>query len=451
MTVRNMESLYQPLPTSESIRLVKLDRETASPVCGELICTPLKAAPSFFALSYTWGNQKQSSSVTLNGIHLQITPGLAAGLQKISSNYELHTRYAPEYVWIDQICINQNDSAERSRQVQLMDQIYTKSQRTIVWLGIDEGCAQSAVRLIQRIGDIHWEEQPSLDQKRHQLSGMGESSVNKERHDRLGLPDINGPEWKSMSHFLSRRWFQRAWAVQEIVLSTEEPIVLCGDVICSWESIAWAADWLQKHAYRLRGLVPSTSLLIHRTLCIRQNLTTCSVAALILYGTAFVATDPRDNLWSLLGTMNRKCAREGKPAIQITTDYTLSVTEAHQLALRQILIFSNSLSVLNVPGSPLPGCFDLYRCFGRQLFWRGRPSWLPHFQPQIRPPSLSTVEMYRTQEHLLSNYSAARDLPVSIDERPNDPSVLCLKGVRVSPVDRCLGICLAPDTARGLQ
>jgi len=40
-----------------------------------------------------------------------------------------------ENVWIDQICIHQDDPLERGRQVAIMHNIYAGGQRTLVWLG----------------------------------------------------------------------------------------------------------------------------------------------------------------------------------------------------------------------------------------------------------------------------------------------------------------------------
>jgi hypothetical protein len=39
-------------------------------------------------------------------------------------------------LWIDQICINQNSVAEKSSQVELMGDVYSKAKQVIVWLGV---------------------------------------------------------------------------------------------------------------------------------------------------------------------------------------------------------------------------------------------------------------------------------------------------------------------------
>lgn len=38
-------------------------------------------------------------------------------------------------LWIDAICINQHDLAEKARQIPLMTRIYSTAARVLVWLG----------------------------------------------------------------------------------------------------------------------------------------------------------------------------------------------------------------------------------------------------------------------------------------------------------------------------
>ncbi|KAK0610839.1 heterokaryon incompatibility, partial [Immersiella caudata] len=41
----------------------------------------------------------------------------------------------PRSLWIDAICINQHDVAERSAQVQIMNSVYSKGSQTVIYLG----------------------------------------------------------------------------------------------------------------------------------------------------------------------------------------------------------------------------------------------------------------------------------------------------------------------------
>ena len=41
----------------------------------------------------------------------------------------------PRPIWIDAVCINQNDDLEKSGQIPLMGEIYSKAAEVLVWLG----------------------------------------------------------------------------------------------------------------------------------------------------------------------------------------------------------------------------------------------------------------------------------------------------------------------------
>ncbi|OAG05795.1 HET-domain-containing protein, partial [Paraphaeosphaeria sporulosa] len=41
----------------------------------------------------------------------------------------------PFHIWIDAICINQDDTLEKGKQVSLMSEIYRKAIQVNVWLG----------------------------------------------------------------------------------------------------------------------------------------------------------------------------------------------------------------------------------------------------------------------------------------------------------------------------
>lgn len=54
---------------------------------------------------------------------------------RLSNHDEFFTRQSLPHIWIDQLCINQSDIQERADQVAIMDQIFSKAERTLVWLG----------------------------------------------------------------------------------------------------------------------------------------------------------------------------------------------------------------------------------------------------------------------------------------------------------------------------
>jgi hypothetical protein len=81
------------------------------------------------ALSYTWGGEQKPCYITIKEQILNITQNLYTALLRLrGSSLE-------RIIWVDAICINQEDWKERGQQVQRMAKIYSKAARVLVWLG----------------------------------------------------------------------------------------------------------------------------------------------------------------------------------------------------------------------------------------------------------------------------------------------------------------------------
>lgn len=98
-------------------------------------------------------------------------------------------------VWVDAICINQDDIQERDSQVSIMGQIYKGCSRVFVWLGQDL-VAQPKGRYPPR----------------HRLEEL-EISTSAHLHvsSTRGKLDIR--------QLLKRRYFSRLWVIQELILA----------------------------------------------------------------------------------------------------------------------------------------------------------------------------------------------------------------------------------------
>ena len=81
------------------------------------------------ALSYTWGEPEFTHTLMCNSKPVGITHNLHEALQR------LRKRHARRYLWVDAICINQFDNAERARQIRNLFVIFKRARRVIVWLG----------------------------------------------------------------------------------------------------------------------------------------------------------------------------------------------------------------------------------------------------------------------------------------------------------------------------
>jgi len=57
----------------------------------------------------------------------------------------------PEYLWIDALCIDQDDLDERSRQVSFMKEIYQQAQHTMIWLGESDEHTEAAQSFLGKV------------------------------------------------------------------------------------------------------------------------------------------------------------------------------------------------------------------------------------------------------------------------------------------------------------
>ncbi|KAH8743163.1 heterokaryon incompatibility protein-domain-containing protein, partial [Hyaloscypha finlandica] len=123
---------YKPLSRSNSIRILNIE-PTSSP--SPLICT-LKELDlhdgatyrAFTALSYRWGPPMPTRTITIDSHLVPIRQNLHDFLLLARDGARCH-------LWIDALCINQDDDVERAEQVKMMGTIYSLASRVLVWLG----------------------------------------------------------------------------------------------------------------------------------------------------------------------------------------------------------------------------------------------------------------------------------------------------------------------------
>lgn len=122
--------------TANEIRLVKLLPGVAKPDIAADLHTirfqPGKPTQNFEALSYTWGSSEDATEIMIGHLvdcSLQVTRNLEITLRNL--------RYAdrPRVMWIDAVCVNQQDLDERGEQVKRMADIYSRAKEVTVWIG----------------------------------------------------------------------------------------------------------------------------------------------------------------------------------------------------------------------------------------------------------------------------------------------------------------------------
>ncbi|KAK3994286.1 heterokaryon incompatibility protein-domain-containing protein [Cladorrhinum sp. PSN332] len=201
-------------------RLEKRLLQTRHPEPEDYECgrpgTP-RGDPDYTALSYVWGSVDDPQAITCNGADFFVTRNLFAALVDVRSASE------PQTLWIDAICINQNDDGEKSHQIARMGEIYSRATCTMVWLGRPSYLSGKGFKA--------WTSIANTMRAKHKASGDAtpETMIGMLRR-RLGGGGLMATVWNHsiIIPLFRREYFSRMWIVQEIALS-RRLVLVCGN------------------------------------------------------------------------------------------------------------------------------------------------------------------------------------------------------------------------------
>lgn len=216
-------NLYNPI-TSYQTRLLGLDRDDGLPdsqvscslytadllhtnVEGLLIRSIASATESlvtYDALSYAWGSGGKVNKIRCNGLQVLVSQNLFEALRALRCYNKDH-----KYLWVDALCIDQDNSSEKNEQVWNMLAIYQKAREVIAWLGVAEP-----------------------RDMRNMLLATSESSFSMISH---GTFDFWGAV-EGMSYLYKRPWFKRLWVQQEIFAARKLDFQ-CGNHCFEWSPL----------------------------------------------------------------------------------------------------------------------------------------------------------------------------------------------------------------------
>jgi len=210
-----MSYRYRPLQYDDEIRLVEIRPD---PYCsGAIHCEIIhrrRSDPSlkYEALSYTWGGISKSKRIVINtSCEFSVTPNCYDALRRVR-----HLE-GTRLIWIDAICINQEDNKERTRHVRAMGDIYEGASQVLVYLG--EADADSK-RLFEHISEV---------------CGRNDGELYGSYDDKsFRVPALV----KTARAVLQRPWFSRIWVLQEVFHGMGNVIVVCGPDSTFWDVFA---------------------------------------------------------------------------------------------------------------------------------------------------------------------------------------------------------------------
>ncbi|KAK1823013.1 hypothetical protein LTR12_002539 [Friedmanniomyces endolithicus] len=215
-----------PVPTDDQAQILRESGQDYIRI--DILHVQLESAPAFTAVSYTWGDTPEPAKVSISGgLWLPTTARVLDVLYRIQPGPEDDD----SLIWIDQLCIDQQNDAEKSQQIRLMRHIYSKATRTFVVLS-----------------------QPTFDSE-SALIGLGRLAKSGQLQPRTSAGGGLKPQFAGSAALIRRAWmpedlsqatltvfrdetfradfdrlisdavFQRAWIYQEIKSSREAFIV----------------------------------------------------------------------------------------------------------------------------------------------------------------------------------------------------------------------------------
>ncbi|RYP64543.1 hypothetical protein DL769_006620 [Monosporascus sp. CRB-8-3] len=441
-------ALYHPL-TADSFRLFRLHHGTSNTLCGSLVKVPLGTAPPYFALSYCWGTEDQDIPIQVSGQVLHVSPGLVDAIRRLRELGTADDDSLPaiasslsgirvEYVWIDRICINQDDIAERCSQVRAMGIIYSQAVRVLIWLGPDLDSCSDAWQLVDQIYDVFKRENPAAKY----LADIPLNVYSDTRHAASGLPAWDHELWQHLARVLELPWFTRVWIIQEVVLSRRDPVILHGQRHgYPWHRLGWAASWLRRNGYLRLAQVPNRMQSVDTIANIRRSSGRWRLGALLVATSIkFRAADQRDKVYGLLGMAAESQSAGGGTGVRLPEalrpDYALNVQQVYTRVASFLLAECKNLSVLTRAGGVGGDVLRTQRKHSIECL----PSWVPNwcdFATVERDvaKSLSWLEIPSTADGdavamlgFPEQYRASAGLEAKVQSSP-DPSAARISGL----------------------
>ena len=358
-----MSSPYRfGLRTRNAVRLLELQPGSSDDpdIHFSLRHTNLGTAKGTFeALSYTWGDTTQLVKVFCSpgNAQLPVTRNCYDALRSL--RYPSRTRL----LWIDAICINQDDIQERNSQVLIMGNIYNAANRVVIFLG------------------NHTPGSRLLFQHLHASTEWIASGKDIDL-----LPPPTAEIVNEMYNLLARPWFSRIWVIQELYNAPDpdEALFVCDDDGVPFDTIRHCI--FGYHSTRVVYRLPTVLEIVIRD---HDWSGAKSAAQQILLLAAFsslsTSTDPRDRIIALTPLIRHRSA-----SLQRLIDYqktTETLFEEFALFLLQNVGLA-MISVIHGPHS------------------RNMPSWVPDWSSDADIERL--VSYYEVFFH---GYSIPGDLP----------------------------------------
>ena len=309
--------VLQPTIQETRVLCIDLDRNVSdrSTMRCKLKHISLQDVPveHFRAVSYCWGSSKKRAPLVIDCQNVTIPQTAAIAIRNLSkvSSYPL---------WIDAVCIDQKNLQEKSQQVTMMKEVFSKAVSVSIWLGPARRSTANAISSIEKIHQQCLRAIGSLEHLNTHLYGSGGF-----KYSDAPLPDC---DWSALQAFYSAQWFGRLWVIQEIGLAKDSTFYINSFSIGA-EKVVLAARWMVHRKYtrycegmESPGVENASSMYRPAGRPLSNQLRRTHRAG---YSVA------QDKIYGLLGLLPEKTASA------VVADYTKPLVEVYAQAIRLAL------------------------------------------------------------------------------------------------------------------
>ncbi|KAN0102168.1 Heterokaryon incompatibility protein (HET) domain containing protein [Hyaloscypha variabilis] len=234
--------------TKNEIRLISFHRNNTSPLQISLKTVSKDENPSYHCLSYVWGDPTPIWPIVVNDAQVLIAKNLGEALQRVADEKDV------EFLWVDALCINQEDEEKKMHQVHMMNNIYSGAVAVLAWLGPEADGSGDVMDEISRVGGMlvgklsitpypkGAEEfmTAAMQTSWHKfvllMLGWIEFLTDPKRTGQQKAPDFwQDLDWENPERrlglekwaaFCSRPYWSRVWILQELAIS-RDAFILC--------------------------------------------------------------------------------------------------------------------------------------------------------------------------------------------------------------------------------
>ncbi|PPJ51250.1 hypothetical protein CBER1_08179 [Cercospora berteroae] len=209
----------QPLQDPEQqIRLLRLlPGQQDEVVALELKTFYRGKEPGYKAISYTWGDLDNQEEVLIDEVPHLVTLNCHYAL------WQTRLHYAHSWIWIDSLCINQNDLTEKGYQVKCIGTTFASAHLVLCCIGCDNEDVDTIDEiwpgmLVEKIS-----EHSAVDKTLGYFDKYFPRPLTNLHSYSAGLVKLR----TACQHFCNRRYWKRLWVLQECKLAKRN-LMLCG-------------------------------------------------------------------------------------------------------------------------------------------------------------------------------------------------------------------------------